>query len=452
MKILLVVHDFLPASVAGVEVFVHALARGLRRAGDEAVVAHTVRGVGLAQHALRRGSVDGIPTWELVQNYPYRPLDELTLDPQAERRFAQVMDRERPDRVHIHHLWGWSAGLPALARRAGVPTAFHLHDHWLRCPSGGQRLHPDGRICETVEPTICDPCYARFRSKEGPLERMALQAARRLPRPLPPDLLHRGFAALPGRARGVLKGLNERTGDPGPRVDVGGAERRLRTLAEALAGVDRFVAPSRAIAGRFRPLGIEPERVRVIPNGTALVQDSSPPPGGRDPHRPLELLFLGTPAHHKGPHVVAEAVARLDGVARLTVHGRDPAPSYARQLRGEHVRLAGPLPRSEVAGAIDRSDLVCLPSLWEENAPLVLLEARARGRAVLASDVGGVAESAEGRLLPPGDVDAWGQAIADLARDRRALRALCGGVRPPRTMEAVVSEHRALYAELEGSG
>ncbi|MDP7113978.1 MAG: glycosyl transferase family 1, partial [Myxococcota bacterium] len=87
-----------------------------------------------------------------------------------------------------------------------------------------------------------------------------------------------------------------------------------------------------------------------------------------------------------------------------------------------------------------------------ENAPLVLLEARARGRAVLASDLGGVAESACGRLLAAGDVGSWRGAIEQLARDRGALARLTDQVRPPRSLAEVVEDHRELYrATLERS-
>jgi glycosyltransferase involved in cell wall biosynthesis len=390
--------------------------------------------------------VGEIRTWQLVQNYPYRPLLESVEDPQAERRFDELLERERPDLVHLHHLWGWSAGLPARARRAGVPVLMHLHDHWLACPSGGQRFHPDGQICEILDRSRCDDCYARFRSREGRLERLAMRAARHLPRPLPPDLLHRGFAGLPPQARGLLKRINERPADAAVTTADGAAQRRWDILRRALDRVDRFVSPSRDLAERMDPLGIARSRITVVPNGTSLEAAASTPPGVADPARPLELLFLGTPVPHKGAHVVAEAVAGLRGAARLTIHGHEPAVSYAPKLAMPHVELAGPVPRESVAAAIDRADLLCLPSLWPENAPLVLLEARARGRAVLASDLGGVAESACGRLLTAGDVEEWRGAIEGLARDRRALARQTAEVRPPRTLVSVVEDHRELYS------
>jgi glycosyltransferase involved in cell wall biosynthesis len=59
---------------------------------------------------------------------------------------------------------------------------------------------------------------------------------------------------------------------------------------------------------------------------------------------------------------------------------------------------------------------------------MVALEAMERGRAVIASDVGGlpeiVAAGATGVLVPPRDPDALAAAIVDLARDLDRTRAL----------------------------
>jgi len=449
VKVLQVVHDFLPASTAGVEVFVHDLSRALLDRGDQVTVAHTVRGSGLPQYALGRGELDGLTTWQLVQNYPYRPMGEVAHDPQAERRLDELLDREQPDLVHVHHLWGWSAGLPSRALAAGIPTVMHLHDHWLACPAGGQRMRPDGTVCEEIDLATCDACYAGFRSREGPLERLGLRAARWLPGGAPPDLLHTTFAALPEPARRALKRLNERPrreGDERP----GGAARREEIVRRGVADVARFLAPSRDMAAWMGRWGLRSDRIEVVPNGTSLPRGSVPCPGVERPERPLALLFLGTPVPHKGLHVLVDAVERLGGAARLTIHGGDPSPSYRRRLGGEHVELAGPLPHDEVAGALDAADVLCLPSLWPENAPLVLLEARARRRPALGSAIGGIPESAEGRVLPPGQVDAWAGAIADLADDRGRLARLAGAVRRPRTMAEVTDDVRSVYESARG--
>ena len=44
-----------------------------------------------------------------------------------------------------------------------------------------------------------------------------------------------------------------------------------------------------------------------------------------------------------------------------------------------------------------QADWIVVPSIWWENAPLVILEARAAGRPVICSGIGGMAELVDGR-------------------------------------------------------
>ncbi len=439
MRVLQVVHDFVPTSVAGVEVYTLELAHALQRRGHAVVVAHPVRGPGLSQYALRRRTVEGLPVYQMVQNYPYRPLSASTVDVQAERRFREILEREEPDVVHVQHLWGWSASVPRMARDAGVPVVMHLHDHWLACPSGGQRYHPERTVCEEIDHARCDGCYARFQARAGPLERLALRAASNVPPRVSPDLFHRTFLALPRPVRMALKRVNRRAALalPPRRVEQGVARRRRAVLIAELESVGLFLAASRDLAERMVAWGLDANRVLVVPNGTSMSgAGRRPPPRLADAGRPLRLLFLGTPAKHKGVHVLADAVGRVPEPVELVIHGAEPDAGYLARLHidGDRIRFAGPLARDQVAAAIDDADAVALPSLWPENAPLVLLEARARGRPVLASRVGGVAETAQGVLIPPGDVDAWATAVSRLARDRAALDRLARRVTPPPTI------------------
>ena len=83
---------------------------------------------------------------------------------------------------------------------------------------------------------------------------------------------------------------------------------------------------------------------------------------------------------------------------------------------------------------LERAAVVVVPSLGE-GFGMVALEAMERGRAVVASDVGGlpeiVADGVTGLLVPPGDVDALARAIAELAGDpdRAAELGAAGRVR-----------------------
>ncbi|MEP6763530.1 MAG: glycosyltransferase family 4 protein [Gemmatimonadaceae bacterium] len=77
-------------------------------------------------------------------------------------------------------------------------------------------------------------------------------------------------------------------------------------------------------------------------------------------------------------------------------------------------------------------DIVALPSTGRESFGRVLAEAESCGIPVLGSDIGGIAEAMDaghsGQLVAPGDVDAWANAIGELATnpERRAQMGVAG--------------------------
>ncbi len=78
----------------------------------------------------------------------------------------------------------------------------------------------------------------------------------------------------------------------------------------------------------------------------------------------------------------------------------------------------------------DSASLLCVPSVWYENCPGVVLEAMSIGLPVVASDIGGLAELLDdgraGWLAPAADAGAWRGIIAEaLADDVRTTQASC---------------------------
>ena len=58
-------------------------------------------------------------------------------------RFAEVLDRLRPDLVHVGHLNHLSTSLPFEAATRGIPVVHTLHDFWIMCPRGQfMQTHP----------------------------------------------------------------------------------------------------------------------------------------------------------------------------------------------------------------------------------------------------------------------------------------------------------------------
>ena len=443
------------------ELYTARLARSLRARGhDVRVLCGRVR-PGLAQNQLIEESVDEIPTWGLVQNYPYRGLPEAVSDPAIDRVVGQLLDDFAPDLLSVQTLAGLSLGILDEARLRGIPRVVHLHDAWWSCPAGGQRRRPDGGLCNPVDRRLCGPCFAAYQHREGPLERGARWLAGRLPPGVPPDLIHRGFAALPEGAQTLARQANERlgaltnraaedsqarTGDDSATLLDPKIALRHEAVRAALEDVDAVLSPSQFMIDSLRRDGLALEGARHLATGVPSSMTPVAPSSG-----PLRVLFVGTWVPHKGPHVLADALALLRHEERpeVRVAGPAPFPAYRANVlaraQGAMTPL-GPLAPDDVRAQMDWTDVVIVPSVWEENAPLVVLEARAAGRAVLASDLGGLSEliqeGRDGYLFPAEDAEA----LAALLRRGAELRDL--EVAPPRSLEDFTDKVLKCYSEV----
>ena len=78
------------------------------------------------------------------------------------------------------------------------------------------------------------------------------------------------------------------------------------------------------------------------------------------------------------------------------------------------------------------ADILCVPSLWFENSPLVIYEAFHCGLPVIASRIGGIPElvqqNVNGRLAGAGNHDEWKSALKDLISNPEQLKSLRAGV------------------------
>jgi glycosyltransferase involved in cell wall biosynthesis len=119
--------------------------------------------------------------------------------------------------------------------------------------------------------------------------------------------------------------------------------------------------------------------------------------------------------------------------ARLIVVGpskyKDQMISTTNELGiEENVIFSGAVPREELPYYYSACDIVAMPSL-QEGFPVVVLEAMASGRPVVASRVGGIPEAIEtgsnGILFEPGNVCELTQALVTLL-DNECLRRKMG--------------------------
>jgi glycosyltransferase involved in cell wall biosynthesis len=208
--------------------------------------------------------------------------------------------------------------------------------------------------------------------------------------------------------------------------------------------VDRYIALTEPIAESLRASGlVSADQVVVRPNTVPDPGEPSPPGEG--------LLFVGRLSREKGIHVLLEAwrLSRRP-FGTLTIVGDGPLRrevETAAKDPAAGLRVLGPLDSADVGITMRCSAAVIVPSTSPEALPLVVLEAFAHGRAVLASRSGGLAATVEPSVGILATADAEG--MADGLRALAAADLSQLGAQARRRYEERYAPGKVISAQLE---
>lgn len=242
--------------------------------------------------------------------------------------------------------------------------------------------------------------------------------------------------------------------------------RRNRPTRWKYARAQRLISVSRAGVDGLLRVGVDPARVRVVPSGVPLANPAAPATAellaslGVATGAPLAVM-VGSLSAAKDPSTFLRAIAAarrevpaLNGLLVGDGPLRDTLSEEIRALGLENaVHLTGF--RSDPEALEAAASVVVLTSKSLEGTPGVLLDALVLGKPIVATNVGGVPEVIEdgisGLLVPIGDANALGAAIASVLRDTSLAARLSAGARaraPMFSIEHTVERTIAIYREL----
>ena len=267
-----------------------------------------------------------------------------------------------------------------------------------------------------------------------------------------PAILHgasnhwNGFAAVKAARRlGIasvyeVRGLWEVT--RASRDPVWGAGDQYRYLArmeaDAARGADRVIAITTALKAEMVDRGVDAEKITLVPNGVDTERFTPLP---RDEELAAQLGvrgrtvigYVGTMADYEGLGLLLDAVAQLrtqreDFLVLLVGDGavaEDLRAQVERDGLADVVTFTGRVPHTDVERYYSLIDVTPFPRLpvpvTEIVSPLKPFEAMAMGKAVLASDVGALAEivtpGLNGWLHAKGEVDSLVEQLTAILDD-----------------------------------
>lgn len=299
-------------------------------------------------------------------------------------RIAILSDLSEPDVAHLHNIYHHLSPsiLKPLVER-GIGVVMTIHDYKLLCPA--LRYYNDGQVCEKCHPLHYASCVS-------------------------------GRCVQGSRAASALCAL----------------EMFVHDATKAYTGrIDRFIAPSRFVAGKLLERGLPSEQVAVIPN---FVDPERWTPG--EDGDGSYVLFSGRLSHEKGVETLVRAMAGLPEIP-LKIVGSGMLETSARQLARElgatNIEFTGFKSEKEVRRLVQESRFICTPSEWYENAPMSVLEAFACGKPAVASRIGGIPEMVRegetGLLAEAGDAGDLRDAISRLWEQPELVREMGGNAR-----------------------
>jgi glycosyltransferase involved in cell wall biosynthesis len=401
VKVCFLTSNFPPEIQAGTEMVAQALGEALLAQGHEVLVVSTSERL----HAgtdVRSEQLNGLRVLRV-----FKKPDEWDAAGLHRPRLLQlvegILQRERPDVLHAHHLAGFGGGQLQQAQRLGIPGVLTFHDVWVTC-ARYFRMPPPGFTCP--EAAGREECVGCVNEALGHSDLTVVREA------------------LMGRDREVI------------------AEVRAAAV---------LTAPSRTAAAMVQEHLPWQGPVAVIPHG--LLRPVAAGERGRGP-RPGEALRVGTFGNLTEPKGVLDLVRVMAGIdAELHLHGPFLEPAFQGAVQAEAARLRvrlslhGPyLPGTpHPAGNLH---LAVFPSRCQETYGLVIDEALARGVPVVVSDLGAFAERrGQGGVVVTSLLELGDCLRALVARERlRALAAAIPSELP--TVAAAAAEYLAIYRRL----
>jgi glycosyltransferase involved in cell wall biosynthesis len=412
LRILIGVHQFFPKYYTGTERYVLNLAKQLRKLGNYVKVLTYAfdedQGMfheGDSPNMLyKEYSYEGIPVISLKhKNRPHDLaflFDFVDLDIYHEARI--LFEREHFDIYHCAHPLRIASSIKA-ARDSGTKVVFMVTDYFLMCPQG---------IMLRSNNTLCD----------GPLQ---------------------GANCLKYCFSGISKEL---------------MQKRNIEAQQLIGYCDCLLSPSEFLIKLFNYTGfISADKFIISRHGFDYMNKKNY--FDKKQAETITFGYIGTIQYHKGVHVMIEGFkkARHKNI-RLKVwggcyHEKDYQKSIEKIAKKDsRTELKGVYNHKDMEDILSNIDVVIVPSVWYENAPLTIMTSLAYGIPVVTSNIGGMSEMIQdghnGLTFEVGDPSDLCKKIGTIAKNQGLIDSFKRNIQYPIRLEEEAFNTELVYRQL----
>jgi len=191
--------------------------------------------------------------------------------------------------------------------------------------------------------------------------------------------------------------------------------------------IDLFCSPSKFLLNKHLEARIKAKNAKVVSNGIALPSQNNKQE--KTNRAVKKFLFPARLTTEKGCEVLMNAIKLLpaDLKFELAIAGKgDYAEKFIELAQQDkRIKYLGYISGEQKEEVFASSDWLIIPSIWYENAPVVIVEAAAYGLGVIGSDIGAIPEFVEhektGFLFTAGDQKSLANSIICAVKDQEIL-------------------------------
>ena len=292
---------------------------------------------------------------------------------EAGRKFARLLDDEKPDIIHLNIFQSQLTGaVVEEAYKHHVPMVYTAHDLKAVCPNYLMMHHQ--KICEKCLDGHYWHCFASGCMKSS-------------------------------RSKSLLASM----------------EAYGYKLRKTYQKIDYVITPSLFYKKKLEEASVfrcPIEHVRNFLPARTVYEEGS---------RGNYFLYFGRLSGEKGIRTLIEAFSKAHTEENLYIAGSGPEEEQLRLMvkklgMEDRIRFLGFKTGAELKEIVANALCVCLPSEWYENGPYSILEAQALGRPVIVSDYGGLPELVEdgrtGYITKAGNVSELTEKIREMSHSQ----------------------------------
>ena len=260
----------------------------------------------------------------------------------------RILKKSKPDIIHLHNFNKISFAAIKAAKTLNIPTVYSIYDYWSICPVESLIDYKNNN-CKKYHSTLCKRCLSK-----------------------------RKFALM----QSFL------------------VKFRKSYFNKYLKKINKFIVLSNSSKNILKNYGIKESRIKVI----HLPLDIKAENQSKEKSEKNSILYTAWLQPRKGLHILIKSmpyILKTISKAKLYVIGSEgPEKKYKKEIINfikennleKNIILLGKKSPEEVNKYLKKTNVTAVPEQWENMSPLIVMEAMALSKPIVASRIGGIPE------------------------------------------------------------